>query len=440
MIKSELLPTKENLIDCFYNNPIKRNTEIVHFVRLLNSITIPYSIALDGDWGSGKTFFVKHTKMILDSYNEHTQVKHGLTEEDIAKITKEFEKHSKNAFHVNNYVSVYFDAWEYDDDEEPLESILYQISKDVSSVYKITPEHKYTEIAASIFDCVTGRKTKELLKDLKGIEVVKGSKANRTIRELVNDYFASILPEHGERLIVFIDELDRCNPKYAVKLLERIKHYFNSENVTFVFSVNKEQLQYTIKQYYGNDFNAYKYLDRFFDLTINVPKCDIENYIGIICKNNLEVPINIATFIAKFFVMPLRNISHYFDSLNILLKMFIHGEYMTTDKQFAFNILMPIALGLQHTDISLYRSFINGQEKDLFIKILSDAFFEHYISVYLGSSTNIETDLADLYDAIFGSSALNNHRKQIGKMYTSKETKEYLLGQLTLLTRNSSYS
>ena len=47
----------------------------------------------------------------------------------------------------------------------------------------------------------------------------------------------------GNRLIIMVDELDRCKPSYAVKLLERIKHYFTNDRITFVFSVNTYELE-----------------------------------------------------------------------------------------------------------------------------------------------------------------------------------------------------
>lgn len=56
------------------------------------------------------------------------------------------------------------------------------------------------------------------------------------------------------------------NPSFAVKLLARIKHYFFHDRITFVFAVNINELQYTIKKHYGTDFDACRYLGRFFDL------------------------------------------------------------------------------------------------------------------------------------------------------------------------------
>ncbi|XQF92823.1 P-loop NTPase fold protein [Pseudoalteromonas espejiana] len=64
---------------------------------------------------------------------------------------------------------------------------------------------------------------------------------------------------------IFIDELDRCRPTYAVEMLEAIKHIFDIEGLVIVVSTHTEELQHTIKALYGNDFNADNYLRRFFD-------------------------------------------------------------------------------------------------------------------------------------------------------------------------------
>ena len=79
-----------------------------------------------------------------------------------------------------------------------------------------------------------------------------------------NDKIADLLNTISNgKVIIFIDELDRCKPTYAVKLLERVKRYFNGDNYISVYSINMQQLQHTIKKFYGVDFDAHKYLDRF---------------------------------------------------------------------------------------------------------------------------------------------------------------------------------
>ena len=57
----ELLPTEENLIKTMEMNLLKRNRDLIQFYNLLLLQEGPCAIALDGRWGSGKTFFVKQT-------------------------------------------------------------------------------------------------------------------------------------------------------------------------------------------------------------------------------------------------------------------------------------------------------------------------------------------------------------------------------------------
>ena len=68
-------------------------------------------------------------------------------------------------------------------------------------------------------------------------------------------------------LYVLVDELDRCRPPYAILLLERVKHLFEVEQVAFVFATDTEQLQHSIVGAYGANFDAFRYLKRFFDAT-----------------------------------------------------------------------------------------------------------------------------------------------------------------------------
>ena len=85
-----------------------------------------------------------------------------------------------------------------------------------------------------------------------------------TLRNEINEFLNSLFTEKANRLLIFIDELDRCKPLFAVSLLERIKHYFDNPNITFVFSTNLSELQNTIRNLYGDQFSASRYLDKFF--------------------------------------------------------------------------------------------------------------------------------------------------------------------------------
>ena len=65
------------------------------------------------------------------------------------------------------------------------------------------------------------------------------------LKSKIHEFIDTLTAEKANQLVFFIDELDRCKPDYAIRFLERIKHYFNDERITFVFSVSLTQLQWT---------------------------------------------------------------------------------------------------------------------------------------------------------------------------------------------------
>ncbi|MBK7493258.1 MAG: hypothetical protein IPI17_15895 [Nitrosomonas sp.] len=70
-------------------------------------------------------------------------------------------------------------------------------------------------------------------------------------------------------LFIFIDELDRCRPLYAIELLERIKHLFVYQGIVFVIATDTEQLKHSINAIYGSGFDSTTYLRRFLTKVIH---------------------------------------------------------------------------------------------------------------------------------------------------------------------------
>lgn len=119
-------------------------------------------------------------------------------------------------------------------------------------------------------------------------------------------------------IVIFVDELDRCRPDFAVKLIERIKHFFNVENVIFVLLLNREQLQVAVKGVYGESTNASNYLGKFVNFFFTLPKVgknselehtrlflrkELEKYKGL--SNDF---VNEFSRVACFFRLSLRDI------------------------------------------------------------------------------------------------------------------------------------
>lgn len=84
----DLKPTYENIFETYKANSIGRNIDIFRFVSILNSVEDACSIAIDGNWGSGKTFFVKQVKMVMDAHNGFIRSDASKDKEEIINIRK----------------------------------------------------------------------------------------------------------------------------------------------------------------------------------------------------------------------------------------------------------------------------------------------------------------------------------------------------------------
>lgn len=283
MKKSVLLPTDENLILTIKEDALDRNADLNSFCRLLSSQYSMNSIALDGRWGSGKTFFVKQCALLINAKNSLSNIDKDIAE-SILKVAE--QSNSFEGLTDNNLLAVYFDAWENDSNEDPVLALIYRIVQQLDLKTNGFDLNHLAHVLCAIGDAITGRPITAVFECLNERNILDEIRKHEDLETTIKKFFEEILFEKAEQLIVFVDELDRCRPSYAVRLLERIEHYFINDRITFVFSVNLEQLQHTIKNFYGNDFDACRYLDRFFDLRLSLPPINITNYYNYLNLSN----------------------------------------------------------------------------------------------------------------------------------------------------------
>lgn len=439
MEKRDLIPSYENVCFTFCDDSIGRNEELACFINLLNNITGPYSIAIDGQWGSGKTFFVKQAKMLLDVYNPHSQLVEWDIEEHRDKVkrvwTKLAKKHFKEDLEPSLHLAVYFDAWAYNSENDPMLSLLYQIAAVASKDYQLEGTRNNLEVLGNILDLWRGRNYKDLILSLQKTKITDSVKNSMDLRDQINEYFSLLLPEHGDRLIVFVDELDRCVPSFAVRLLERIKHYFTHEKITFVFSLNMEQMQHTVRQHYGDGFDAHKYVERFFDLTIPMPKLK-----RAALYNQLPYDITNAVFrVADAFVqqhhMEMREITRYYAALHMMTSNESMPGFDTQSCWFCRYFLVPVALGLQKCDITKYYQFINGEDSSPLIDLLSNEIVMDYVIRFFSKipEEKAAEQLETVYKAIFIDAKAKKSNTILGNNY-NENTYNYFLRTTGLLS------
>lgn len=324
--------TNENVLESIKNNTYDRNKPIKDFIEGLDMIETNVFISLDARWGEGKTFFVRQIEMTLDY----------LTKKEFGKDTQSLDEYFskselKNLSIKNTYLPIYYNAWLYDCHNDPLLSLLFILVKEckkyidtkmdsnsffdkISSILSpfslITPK---LQVAGNIEIIKESFKTKDILEEIKTAE---------EIREKIKEILDEIITEEAQKLVVFVDELDRCRPSYAIEMLERIKHFFDDDRIIFVVSVNKEQLVHTISKFYGNSFDSTGYLNKFFD--INIYLQEIPKYIrnNNIFKINPEQQLirDIVNDLGEYYRLSLRDSIIYQQNMDKTLKQYYNDN------------------------------------------------------------------------------------------------------------------
>ncbi len=384
MKKQDLQPTDDNIRSTFCKDSIGRNKELVNFIKIIDSIDESYSIALDSYWGSGKTFFVKQVKMILDAKTEES---YGEVEGK-KQVVDTWSKISNN-MQLKKHVPIYYDAWQNDCDDEPIYSLVYQIALDTANIKGLKDKISFSDIIAAagkLTGAITGIDPNEIADSLKKTDFLEKMRSRKKIESRVKLFLNRLLPDGCDRLLIIIDELDRCNPEFAVKLLERIKHYFNNDRITFVFAVNLAELQHTVKHHYGTDFNASRYLDRFFDLPVKLPPVDIDSYLESqgLYERNYVFDASMKSVIKKY-NLQLREISRY---ISVSKYIVAHEAYsdsfaIRNARNVIIHVIVPIVSALIITENQQYLEFVNGKDNSPLLDFYSDQSNVENVSHYL---------------------------------------------------------
>jgi hypothetical protein len=240
-----------------------------------------YVLNVDSPWGSGKTFFLTRFRAQLEA---------------------------------EGYIVAYINAWQDDHADDALLPILSSIDQTISEFVTVNPtltklfdsvKRNGVQIATSIGKNIGKKLAKKLIGDAVDEipDIVSGTaqselatgvndSANIAVDEILDNTAKAVLKKFEQskqsielfksnlaklitsigtsndkhaQIFVFVDELDRCRPTYAIAMLERIKHIFDTDGVIFVVATDTSQLRHSIRAVYGNEFDSSRYLLRFFD-------------------------------------------------------------------------------------------------------------------------------------------------------------------------------
>lgn len=359
--KYELLLNDDNLFSTINDNWLGRNSKIINLMKLLNNVNENFIISIDGEWGTGKTFFIKQLIYIC---NNHSKIDNIKIHKDYAKVEEFSKKH----------IVVYYNAWENDNHDNPLESLIYNILNEYPK-YKNhieNPKELFGAVKPILENIIEkgslGCITKDCFENLKSFEDLADSIV--TIEEKqssLNKLFNKII-KSDERILLVVDELDRCRPDYAVKLLETLKHFYNNSKLSIIVVTNNRQLSYTIKKYYGNDFDGYGYLNKIYDTVITLGIDNLERYVKKHCEitQNTNLPENISFELFKYLNFSYRECNKYMSMYRIVEPYTNYKASLNRNKfLFEADVLLPMALALKVKNINKYNSFITGNGDEI---------------------------------------------------------------------------
>ncbi len=226
------------------------------------------SFSLQGTWGSGKSWIINKV------YNELYDI-------------QDFDNCG------SKYCIFTYNAWDYDYYDEPLISLFISLYKQLNNENAILIKNEETRKKVNAFFDTLKNDFVEELKVIPLIDNIITFKQNYD-EQLKNyddeirkyDYHFDINQimeatikglnkiSNEKSLVLFVDELDRCLPEYAIKVLERIHHIKQYvKNIEIIYSIDKEQLKQTINNCFGKtDENMIKnYLSKFIEFGLTIP-------------------------------------------------------------------------------------------------------------------------------------------------------------------------
>lgn len=247
----------------------------------------PHVFGVHGDWGAGKTSFLHRLQLYLTG--DCPQQPQKIRDE----ASTRFPRSKGWGKHKETVTVVWFEAWRYQHDQAPIVALLQEIRTQLPWYSQALQESKKLgEVAI--------RSAFLAFEDLTRKIGIQASKIQEAGEKWEQENLATVLPSHmvrqhleqslrtllGEaknakkprRLVVMIDDLDRCESQAAYKLLEGIKIYLNLPNCVFVLGMNQRIIEDAIAEHIPKTDNASlralrarEYLEKLCHTLVHLP-------------------------------------------------------------------------------------------------------------------------------------------------------------------------
>ncbi|HWC49733.1 MAG TPA: P-loop NTPase fold protein [Solirubrobacterales bacterium] len=212
----------------------------------------PFSIRVSGGWGTGKTTLLSRLESALkeESGQEGSSIQ---------------------------YIPVWFDPWKLSSEVEVRNALARCVLKVIENDGSFA-----TNVKMSIQRKNVIRMLSERLLSVDADEVDTFYRMDAKVRDTfveMEELFKKVAevylddPVQQRRLVIFVDDLDRCQPSRVREVLEAVKLFFDLPRLIFVFALDSAQLERAVASEYDLETDeAREYLEKMFQLTITLPR------------------------------------------------------------------------------------------------------------------------------------------------------------------------
>lgn len=288
--------------------------------NLILKAQTPFSIGVSGRWGSGKTSVMKYLLASLGGKpTEHILNFKTVALEEKTQYDEIATAHDVKPTDFKHIHTIWFNPWEHEHHEEPMIGLLQEIHNHFSTY--LQAQNKIEEIASitiqSGLDMLgsylkVGRNVGTNVKNIgEGYEkenflsVERNQKFKIAFQEaikllLLKDDISKTKKFKEARVVIFIDDLDRCEDATIATLLKEIKQYLSTKQCVFVFGYDRQHIEKSLsKTEVSTAKDARVYLEKLFQATfyIKEPKiAQIEKYV----KSQLTLGVKEHWYINEF--------------------------------------------------------------------------------------------------------------------------------------------
>ena len=321
-----------------------------HFVSVVTNIIESkiqqkegFSFAIDGEWGCGKT-------TVLDMLEERLK---------------------------NRYLVIRYNCWKYDFYEEPLIALLSEFAKAINAeqAFEFEEYEKKawkiagkicSDVASKLIQSGTGFDIKAAVRYVNSIRKIAKEKRIKfenvnnklpiefLIEQIQNDLGVLSSFEH-RGIILMVDELDRCLPDYAIKVLERLHHICNNTRIIQILAINKKEMSGSIAKAFGYpnvdvgkvEYFANHYMQKFVDMTVPLNNGELDDNELSLFKilmpfyeknKHVDDSIIIKTVDAACTNIPMRNLKQIVKSIDLIHQLTLAARH-ENDQKYSYCLL-----------------------------------------------------------------------------------------------------